>query len=250
MASNESIIRSYMPAIEARFLERGRDYDDAHELLGAKGQFSDINRKFWKLYRSVWLGYELVGEQPDEIAEDIIGHCLLLIHLLHATPDGDDGPQDAFDDDCDDSEWDEVRHLRDRNSGIEKKLKDRTARIIELERELSALAKQLPRRSSAPLRGRSDPIRVRTPERGGPPTSGPYDRPDHIHDPEHFCGSNCPAHRSGESRSDDAKLQAVHVYEMIDHSLDRLTPTMERTAIWQGICDAFNIDRTEPPHAS
>jgi hypothetical protein len=232
MASNESIVMSYWPAIEARFIERGGDYADAYELLGAKGQFSDINRKFWKLYRGVWLGHELSGEQSDEIAEDIIGHCLLLIHLLHATPDGDDGPQDAFDegpgDDCADSEWDEAGHLRDRNRSLEEKLKDRTARVIELERLLADYGINSPRRLAAPESGRSSPTASGVLLRDERGTSDREDRPD------------------------DAKLQAVHVHEMIEHALNEhgLIPGTASSAIWHGICDAFNIDRTERPRAS
>ena len=77
-----------MPAVMDRFISKASDYGDAWKLLGAKGQFSDINRKFWKLYNSIWDGRELQGEQPDECAEDIIGHCLLLLLILRseATP--------------------------------------------------------------------------------------------------------------------------------------------------------------------
>ena len=70
------------PAAIHRFLAKGRDYKGAFALLGSRGQFSDINRKFWKLKSSIWDGQTLEGEQPMEIAEDIIGHCLLLIWIL------------------------------------------------------------------------------------------------------------------------------------------------------------------------
>jgi len=83
------IVNELAPKILARFVSKGSDYGDAYKLLGSKGQFSDINRKFWKLYNSVWCGETLKGEQPAECAEDIIGHCLLLILLLEreSTPD-------------------------------------------------------------------------------------------------------------------------------------------------------------------
>ena len=71
-----------LPRVLEKFLAKGRDYGDAFALLGPRGQFSDINRKFWKLYRNIWLGKPLEGEQADEIAEDFIGHCLLLIWML------------------------------------------------------------------------------------------------------------------------------------------------------------------------
>lgn len=83
------IVDEIMPDLMGRFISKAGDYGDAWKLLGAKGQFSDINRKFWKLYNSIWEGRELQGEQPAECAEDIIGHCLLLLYILRteATPD-------------------------------------------------------------------------------------------------------------------------------------------------------------------
>lgn len=58
------------------------DYGDAFLELGSKGQFSEIWRKVKKLKRSVWEGYELRMESPDEIARDIIPHCLMMIYCL------------------------------------------------------------------------------------------------------------------------------------------------------------------------
>jgi len=83
------IMNMIVPQLLAQFLERSKDYGRAFELLGAKGQFSDINRKFWKLHRAIWLGQPLTreGEGPEECAEDIIGHCLLLIYILRYLPD-------------------------------------------------------------------------------------------------------------------------------------------------------------------
>lgn len=74
------------PEVLTRFSSKGSDYGDSWRLLGAKGQFSDINRKFWKLYNSIWLDRDLVGEQPDECVEDIIGHCFLLLYILRREP--------------------------------------------------------------------------------------------------------------------------------------------------------------------
>jgi hypothetical protein len=83
------IVDEIMPDVMGRFVSKAGDYGDAWKLLGAKGQFSDINRKFWKLHNSIWLDKELLGEQPDECAEDIIGHCLLLLYILReeSTPE-------------------------------------------------------------------------------------------------------------------------------------------------------------------
>jgi hypothetical protein len=86
------IVDEIMPDVMGRFVSKAGDYGDAWKLLGAKGQFSDINRKFWKLHNSIWLDKELLGEQPDECAEDIIGHCLLLLYILReeSTPERPD----------------------------------------------------------------------------------------------------------------------------------------------------------------
>jgi hypothetical protein len=70
------------PEIMQKFLAKGKDYEDSWRLLGAKGQFSDINRKFWKLYRAIWRDQPLIGEPVDECVEDIIGHCLILLYIL------------------------------------------------------------------------------------------------------------------------------------------------------------------------
>lgn len=72
------------PTVITKFKLKQRDYSGgpAFLFLGSKGQFSDMNRKFWKLYAAVWEGKELEGEQPIEIAEDMIGHLLLLIYTL------------------------------------------------------------------------------------------------------------------------------------------------------------------------
>lgn len=58
-------------------------------LLGAKGQFAEINKKFWKLYAAIWTGeIELIGEDVGEVAADMIGHLLLLLYCVRRdTPD-------------------------------------------------------------------------------------------------------------------------------------------------------------------
>lgn len=62
--------------------ERRGDYGDAFIELGPQGQFSDIWRKVFKLKRSVWDGIELHGESPEQIAMEIIPHCLMLVYLI------------------------------------------------------------------------------------------------------------------------------------------------------------------------
>lgn len=76
------IFNKYIPEWAEGFIEKANDYDDTYKHLGSKGQFSDINRKFWKLKRAVWDGKELVGEGVYEICQDIISHALLLIACI------------------------------------------------------------------------------------------------------------------------------------------------------------------------
>lgn len=62
-----------------------------HEDLGARAQFIDINRKTLKLRAALWDGVDtsLWAEQPEQIAEDLVGHCLLLLDLLRRADDDD-----------------------------------------------------------------------------------------------------------------------------------------------------------------
>lgn len=61
---------------------------DAANILGVKGQFSDINRKFWRLKGMLW--DEIVpmypdagsGENVEEILMDLIGHAALTIEFI------------------------------------------------------------------------------------------------------------------------------------------------------------------------
>lgn len=77
-----SIREDLAPSVMARFMDKAQDYRDAFAYLGARGQFSDMNRKFQKLKHAIWDGRPLVGEQPAEIIEDMIGHCYLLLYIL------------------------------------------------------------------------------------------------------------------------------------------------------------------------
>lgn len=83
-----------IPQTVQHFLDKTNDYrgGPAFLLLGSKGQFSDINRKFWKLYASIWEGQELEGEQPWEIVEDFVGHCFLMLLCLAVESQSKDQP--------------------------------------------------------------------------------------------------------------------------------------------------------------
>lgn len=79
---NNQVVHEVLPDVVTLFLQKGVDYDGAHQYLGLAGQFSDINRKFWKLKRAMWDGEELSQEGLEEVLSDMIGHCLLSIAMV------------------------------------------------------------------------------------------------------------------------------------------------------------------------
>lgn len=76
-----TICMEILPQVIGRFLERNADYGDNARELGRAGQFADIWRKVRKLRKAWWDGDKLTGEQPPEIAEDMIGHLLLALYF-------------------------------------------------------------------------------------------------------------------------------------------------------------------------
>jgi hypothetical protein len=79
---SEEIFKNVLPAVLERFVRKNADYGGTAHFLGAKGQFADINPKFWKLKRALWDGEKLVGESVEEILDDLIGHCLLALYFI------------------------------------------------------------------------------------------------------------------------------------------------------------------------
>jgi len=80
------VFEEVLPDVADLFLEKNKDYGDAAVHLGAKGQFADMNRKFWKMKSALWDGKKLSGEPIEEVVRDMIGHCLLtLLFLLEET---------------------------------------------------------------------------------------------------------------------------------------------------------------------
>lgn len=71
---------------EARelYMRKAAGYKSTADFLGAKGQFADMNRKFWRIYSMLWT--EEVppddGEGVEEILMDLMGHCALTIDFL------------------------------------------------------------------------------------------------------------------------------------------------------------------------
>lgn len=52
------------------------------DVLGVRGQFAEIWRKIWKLYKGMWNGEQLTGEPTREVLMDLISHCFLAIDML------------------------------------------------------------------------------------------------------------------------------------------------------------------------
>lgn len=78
---NLNIINTLFPEFKEFFLGKGEDYEGVPS-LGAAGEFVHLHRKYWKVHNSVWLGQKLSGESTEEVAMDMIGHLLLMIHEL------------------------------------------------------------------------------------------------------------------------------------------------------------------------
>ncbi len=78
------IMEYIVPEAIQRFESKTLDYrgGPAFQFLGAKGQFSDINRKFWKLYAALWEEKALLDESVEEVCFDLIGHLFLTIYCV------------------------------------------------------------------------------------------------------------------------------------------------------------------------
>lgn len=75
-------------------------------LLGARGQFAELNKKFWKLYHAVWRGdIDLIGEDVEEVASDMVGHLLLMIWCLQNEPEEAKEDGDEYGPPKDDEPW-------------------------------------------------------------------------------------------------------------------------------------------------
>jgi hypothetical protein len=79
----EYIMDELVPEWQVQFAGKNADYGaESAAILGAAGQYADMNRKMTKLKRSLWDGEDLTGEQPREILLDLIGHCFLTIDMI------------------------------------------------------------------------------------------------------------------------------------------------------------------------
>jgi hypothetical protein len=59
------------------------------DVLGVQGQFAEIWRKIWKLYKGMWKGEQLKGEPTREVLLDMISHCFLAIDMLDRQGESD-----------------------------------------------------------------------------------------------------------------------------------------------------------------
>lgn len=78
----DHLIKCIVPEVVHLFLSKNEDYGKGHNEFGAKGEIIEISRKYKKLKDAIWDEVELQGEQPVEIAYDMIGHLFLLVHSL------------------------------------------------------------------------------------------------------------------------------------------------------------------------
>lgn len=76
------IVNNVLPKVLELWLKKSKDYGGnlMEDLkLGPKACIPDIMRKVGKLKRAIWDEQEMVGEQPDEILMDLIGHILIIL---------------------------------------------------------------------------------------------------------------------------------------------------------------------------
>jgi hypothetical protein len=83
----DDVINNIMPETMALWSKKNADYEGQLMFLGKRGQFSDINRKFWKLKKALWDGQDLGFESAEEVCMDMIGHLLMTIHMLRQDDD-------------------------------------------------------------------------------------------------------------------------------------------------------------------
>jgi hypothetical protein len=219
---HRTILRDIVPVVLNDFVIAGNDYRNAHDLLGIKGQFSDINRKFWKLYNAIWLDQPLTREGVDQVVADIIGHCFLL--LYHLNPGGDDGDVEYEPcDDCKDNEPEEsgeLRMTRDMNRKLKKEADYLARKLEKLERERGEALNKY-----EDVESHESGFSYRIAGEGARDVERPRSEPENASD-------------------DDALHQARRVYANV---VTHLGVANVSWGVWFGICDSFGIDRTESP---
>jgi hypothetical protein len=80
----ERIVEEILPTTLKRFETKAAEYgDEAPNVLGIRGQYSDMHRKMAKLRRAMWEGELLTSEPLEEVLDDLIAHCLLTLDMIH-----------------------------------------------------------------------------------------------------------------------------------------------------------------------
>lgn len=84
MASQlERIMQDLLPEWQQHFEAKNNEYGgESANVLGARGQYADMHRKFPKLKRALWDGASLQFESVEEVLMDLIGHCFLTLDML------------------------------------------------------------------------------------------------------------------------------------------------------------------------
>ena len=93
-----ALIEQDLPEFLELFISKSREYgDDNKFVLGSRGQFADMWRKFGKLKTGMWDGKEsqLTSEGVDEILLDLIGHCFLTLQCRRAEAPTDFNAEDV-----------------------------------------------------------------------------------------------------------------------------------------------------------
>jgi hypothetical protein len=81
--STRHIVTKLLPELADKVIRDARHYGGLnHRDLGQRGQFVEINGKVGPLRRALWEGQPTVREPVREMAQDLIGHCLLLIEMI------------------------------------------------------------------------------------------------------------------------------------------------------------------------
>jgi hypothetical protein len=92
-----------LPEVMRKFFSKNADYGDQHRTgLGIKAEFVGLHRKFAKLKAFFWDNQEMNHETGEEMLQDVIGACLLMLDLMNweeakrrAVVEDDDMPDPA-----------------------------------------------------------------------------------------------------------------------------------------------------------
>jgi hypothetical protein len=80
------IVTVVLPEVIEKFAMKNAEYGDMGEgrSLGPRGEFVEINRKVGKIQTAIWDGHpeQLTSEKAEEVVQDIIGHCLMMLDML------------------------------------------------------------------------------------------------------------------------------------------------------------------------